>query len=159
DLIAAGQRCPGISAPVLAAQIDAESRWNPTATSPAGAQGIAQFMPGTWANWGRDYDGDGRADVMNPHDAIGSQADFMCALYEQVGKELADGAVAGDRLQLTLAAYNAGIGNVRKHRGIPPFTETQRYIKRILALVATYSLAPNVVDAGGGPAVSPDGTY
>lgn len=159
DVVAAGQRCAGVTAPLLAAQIDAESGWNPTATSPAGAQGIAQFMPGTWATWGKDYSGDGRADVMDPTDAIGSQADLMCALYDQAGAALADGTATGDRLQLALAGYNAGFGNVTKYGGIPPFTETQRYVKKILALVATYSLAPSAIDAGGGPAVSDDGTY
>lgn len=136
-----------------------ESLFDASAVSPAGAQGIAQFMPGTWATWGKDYSGDGRADVMDPTDAIGSQADLMCALYDQAGTALADGTATGDRLQLALAGYNAGFGNVTKYGGIPPFTETQRYVKKILALVATYSLAPSAIDAGGGPAVSDDGTY
>jgi len=44
----AAQTCPGITAPLLAAQLEQESGWNPSAVSPAGAQGLSQFMPGTW---------------------------------------------------------------------------------------------------------------
>lgn len=159
-LIAADDRCEGISAPVLAAQIEAESAWNAAAVSFAGAAGPAQFMPGTWASWGQDYSGDGIADVHDPADAVGSQASFMCSLYDQVGRALEAGTVRGDRLQLTLAAYNAGFGNVTKYAGVPPFPETQRYVERILAAIPRYtSLVPGAVDAGGGPAVSADGTF
>lgn len=159
-LQAASTRCEGISGPVLAAQIEAESNWNPAATSPAGARGIAQFMPGTWETWGKDYSGDGRADVLDPVDAIGSQADYMCHLHEWVGARLESRAISGDHLQLTLAAYNAGPGNVERAGGIPSFIETQRYVKRILATIPKYSGAPvGGVDAGGGPPVSSDGTY
>src|SRR5512139_2445880 len=65
----AGGTCAAAPASVLAAQLEAESSWNPAARSPAGAQGIAQFMPGTWRQWGRDADGDGRRSPWNPADA------------------------------------------------------------------------------------------
>jgi hypothetical protein len=137
----AGARCPdkGITAPVLAAQIDAESGWQPNAISPAGAQGLAQFMPGTWASWGTDYSGDGVADAFTAADAIGSQADFMCYLAEWVSSERQLGLITGDPLDLTLAAYNAGAGNVATYGGVPPFAETQGYITRIRGLIPTYS--------------------
>jgi Transglycosylase SLT domain/D-alanyl-D-alanine carboxypeptidase len=164
-VIAAGARCPGVSGPVLAAQIQAESGWAPSAGSPAGASGIAQFMPATWQSWGKDYSGDGVADVLNPTDAIGSQADFMCYLRGWVDAKLAAGVLKGDPLQLTLAAYNAGPGAVELAGGIPSFAETQQYVQRILSFIPTYTTTPQITGApggtsgaGGGPAVSADGT-
>ncbi|MFF8347933.1 transglycosylase SLT domain-containing protein [Cellulosimicrobium funkei] len=160
---AAGERCEGISGPVIAAQIEAESNWNPTATSSAGARGIAQFMPGTWASWGSDYSGDGVANVLDPLDAIGSQADYMCHLREWVDQRLEGGTVAGDPLHLTLAAYNAGPGRVQSAGGVPNITETRKYVERILANIPKYSQnaagGSGNYDTGGGPPVSSDGTY
>lgn len=159
-LLDAAGRCPGVSGPLLAAQIEVESGWNPAAVSPAGAQGIAQFMPGTWRTWGRDYSGDGVADPFNATDAIGSQADYMCHLRDLSDAGLASGAMSGDAVQLTLASYNAGPGAVAKHRGIPPFTETRRYVDRVLAAVAKYTLTGDDGQyEGQGPGVSADGTY
>lgn len=144
DVQIAGNVCPQISAALISAQIKAESNWNPNAVSPAGAQGIAQFMPGTWANVGIDGDGDGKADVFNPHDAIQTQGKYMCAQAALIQSYIDSGRIAGDIVHLTLAAYNAGIGNVLSFGGVPPFKETQAYIQRITAsLVAP---ATGVVD-------------
>jgi murein DD-endopeptidase MepM/ murein hydrolase activator NlpD len=135
----AGSICPAITAPLLAAQIQQESGWSPTTTSPAGARGIAQFMPATWAAVGKDYDGDGAADVTNPADAIPTEGQYMCDLHAQVAALIAHGAVTGDDISLTLAAYNAGIGAVRAAHGMPAITETQNYVASILRMVPTYS--------------------
>jgi len=67
-VIQAGSQCGQIVAPLIAAQLDVESSWNPNAVSPSGAQGLAQFMPGTWPSWGRDDDG--RTSPFDPGDAI-----------------------------------------------------------------------------------------
>lgn len=144
----AGQRCPTVTASIIAAQIEAESNWNPSVTSPVGAQGISQFMPGTWATWGKDYSGDGRADVRNPDDAIGSQADFMCSLASQVAQKIGTGIATGDVLDLTLAAYNAGLGNVITYKGIPPFPETTSYVSKIRDAAATKFTTEQISDAG-----------
>jgi hypothetical protein len=138
----AGQTCPGVPWTVLAAQGKVESNFNPAATSPAGAQGIAQFMPGTWASWGVDGNRDGRADPHDPDDAIPAQAHYTCALLEQVQ------GIAGDPLALMLAAYNAGPGAVRRHRGIPPYAETNAYVRKVLAVAASYG------DVNGNPTSS-----
>lgn len=122
----AAERCPAVPPEVLATQIWAESRWDPEAVSPAGAQGIAQFMPPTWEQYGIDADGDGKADVWNPVDAIHSAAELNCVNRKLVRE------VAGKRLHNTLAAYNAGFGAVRKYDGIPPFPETENYVQKIL---------------------------
>jgi hypothetical protein len=102
---------------VLAAQLYAESGFNPFATSGAGAQGIAQFMPGTARSYG----------LKNPYDpfaAIDAQAHLMSDLLRQFGK-----------VSLALAAYNAGSGAVEKYGGVPPFAETRGYVARILGLL------------------------
>ncbi|WP_275466750.1 transglycosylase SLT domain-containing protein [Streptomyces noursei] len=128
----AAKTCPELSVPMLAAQLDAESHWDPRADS-GQAQGIAQFHPSTWAEWGRDFTGDGKADVWNPADAIPAQGAYMCHLFKQVK------GVPGDPTQLALAAYNAGPGAVLKARGIPEIPETQNYVNRIEALIPKYT--------------------
>ena len=135
DLItSAAKRCPAVPVTVLAAQIAAESGWDPQATSPAGARGIAQFMPEVWRQYGIDANGDGKKSVWDPEDAITAAADLNCR-----NRALVKGA-AGDRLRNTLAAYNAGYAAVLKYDGVPPFPETQAYVDRILASAATVQL-------------------
>jgi len=106
-----------VSAALLAAQLEAESGFNPHAVSPAGAQGIAQFMPGTAAAYG----------LRDPFDApaaIDAQAHLMADLLAQFGST-----------QLALAAYNAGPAPVAACHCVPAFPETQAYVARILALM------------------------
>ena len=148
DVIRAGSICQVVTPSIIAAQIDQESNWNPKAGSSAGAQGIAQFMPSTWASAGKDGDGDGKADIWNPHDAIWSQGNYMCNLASQVETAKKSGKLTGDTLQLTLAAYNAGLGNVMKYGGIPPFTETKNYVTRIIGLAQSKYTASVGGDSG-----------
>lgn len=131
----AGALCPEIPSPVIAAQIEAESNWNPRAVSPVGALGLSQFMPGTWAAIGRDDDGNGIASPYDPGDAIMAQGRYDCQIVAQLR-----GKVPGELTQLALAGYNAGPGAVLQFGGIPPYPETQAYVPRILALAAKYSL-------------------
>lgn len=147
----AGRTCPGVTAPLLAAQIDIESGWDPRAVSPAGAQGLAQFMPATWAGHGIDGDGDGVRDPFNPADAIASQASFLCQLLAAV---TADRQLVGDPLDLALAAYNAGLGAVQRAGGVPPYPETQTYVQRVRELIARYA-----DPAGTAPGAGPRGTW
>ncbi len=127
----AAKLCPEVPPRVFAAQISAESSWDPSAQSGAGAQGIAQFMPKVWDQYGIDANNDGVASVWDPTDAIHSASLLNCVNRELV-KE-----VAGKRLENTLAAYNAGFNAVRKYDGIPPFPETETYVKRILDISKT----------------------
>ena len=115
-----------VGAALLAAQLKAESDFNPAERSPAGAQGIAQFMPGT----ARTY---GLRDPFDPEASIDAQAHFMHDLLRRFGS-----------VPLALAAYNAGPGRVAACGCVPPIPETQAYVARILALIA---------GAGSGPAV------
>jgi murein DD-endopeptidase MepM/ murein hydrolase activator NlpD len=137
-VIKAGSLCDVIKPAVIAAQIEAESNWNPNAQSPVGAQGISQFMPTTWPSWGKDEDGNGRASPFDPADAIMAQGRYDCALAEQVEGYKRRGQASGDTLDLTLAAYNAGPGAVQEYGGIPPYTETRNYVARIKSLIPKY---------------------
>lgn len=115
-IAAAAQRW-NVSAALLAAQLYAESGFNPFAVSPAGAQGIAQFMPGTARALG----------LANPFDAaraIDAQAHLMRDLLRELGS-----------VPLALAAYNAGPGAVGACGCVPPYPETQAYVARILGLL------------------------
>jgi len=106
-----------VSAALLAAQLMAESNFNPYASSPAGAQGIAQFIPSTAAAYGL-------RDPFDPAEAIDAQAHLMSDLLRQFGSP-----------QLALAAYNAGPAPVEECGCVPGYPETQAYVSRILALL------------------------
>lgn len=130
----AAKRCDVVPVEVLAAQIAAESGWDPMARSRAGAQGIAQFMPAVWDQYGVDGDEDGSVDVWNPVDAIHSAAELNC-----LNRRLVRDA-SGNRLRNTLAAYNAGFGAVLKYDGVPPYPETENYVAKVLASAKTIVL-------------------
>lgn len=115
-IVAAAQRS-NVQPILLAAQLKAESDFNPNSVSPAGAQGIAQFMPGTARSIGL-------ANPFDPRAAIFAQAKLMGALLRQFHS-----------IPKALAAYNAGPGAVTRYGGIPPYGETQAYVARILALM------------------------
>jgi hypothetical protein len=106
-----------VSSALLAAQLMAESNFNPYAQSPAGAQGIAQFIPSTAAAYGLH-------DPFDPEAAIDAQAHLMSDLLTQFGSP-----------QLALAAYNAGPAPVQACECVPAYPETQAYVTRILALL------------------------
>lgn len=155
----AGSMCPEESAPLIAAQIQTESAWNPAAVSPAGAQGIAQFMPGTWATWGKDYNHDGSANPFDPADAIPSQAALMCALFRDVNSAMGTGRIKrGSAKENALAAYNAGLGNVLSSAGFPTgIGETDAYVPRILALEIQFTATTTV--SGQWALPLPPGSY
>ena len=106
-----------VSGALLAAQLYAESHFNPFARSSAGAQGIAQFMPGTAVAYGLD-------DPFDADDAIDAQAHLMRDLLRSFGS-----------VPLALAAYNAGSARVQACGCIPAIPETQAYVANILALL------------------------
>ncbi|MFE9258403.1 NlpC/P60 family protein [Streptomyces sp. NPDC006879] len=128
-----GTLCPAVSPALLAAQLYQESGWNPQARSPADARGIAQFIPGTWAAHGIDGDGDGDRDIWDPADAIPSAASYDCTLATYVRK------VPGDPVANMLASYNAGAYAVIKYGGVPPYRETQNYVKVITTLAKSFA--------------------
>ena len=100
---------------LLKAIAKAESNFTPSATSSAGAMGVMQLMPSTAASLGI-------TDAYDPRENIMGGAKIISQHLEKYD---------GD-LSLALAAYNAGSGNVDKYGGIPPFEETQNYVKKVL---------------------------
>jgi Transglycosylase SLT domain/D-alanyl-D-alanine carboxypeptidase len=106
-----------VSAALLAGQLMAESNFDPYAGSPAGAQGIAQFIPSTAVAYGL-------RNPFDPAEAIDAEAHLMSDLIRQFGSP-----------QLALAAYNAGPAPVEACHCIPAIPETQAYVTRILALL------------------------
>lgn len=92
----------------------AESNFDPYAQSAAGAQGVMQLMPETARSLG----------VTNPFDARSNIMGGAKCLSDNLRRYDGD-------IDLTLAAYNAGSGNVAKYGGVPPFAETQNYIKKV----------------------------
>lgn len=99
---------------LLAAVAQVESGMNPSAVSPAGAQGLMQLMPGTAADLGV-------ADPFDPAQAVDGAARLLRSHLDRFGT-----------VELALAAYNAGAGAVSRHGGIPPYPETQAYVRRVL---------------------------
>ena len=116
DLVMRSATAAAISPALLAAVLKAESDFDPGAVSSAGAQGIAQFMPGTAR-------GMGVRDPFDPAQAIPGSARLIASGIREFGS-----------VPLALAAYNAGGGAVRRYGGIPPYAETQAYVARVMAL-------------------------
>jgi cell wall-associated NlpC family hydrolase len=132
-----GATCRAVSAPLLAAQAYQESGFDPNATSPAHARGIAQFLDSTWATHGVNTGHPGPPDVLNPQDAIAAMAKYDCELAD-----VTRNVPGSDRTALMLAAYNAGPEAVTTAGGVPAFAETQNYVRNIESLMASYTAAP-----------------
>lgn len=99
-----------------------ESRYNPRARSTAGAVGVMQLMPGTAQQLG----------VRNPHDVEQNVVGGTAYLRKQLER-------FGNNVPLALAAYNAGPGAVIKYGGIPPYRETQNYVRQIMQRLSATS--------------------
>ncbi len=107
---------------LLKAVIHAESGGNIYARSPKGAMGLMQLMPDT--AWDMNV-----KNPYNPHENIIGGAKYLKLMYERF---------SGDWIK-AIAAYNAGPEHVEKANGIPPFQETQDYVKKVTSLWKTYS--------------------
>lgn len=107
----------GVSPALLSAVAKQESGYKADAVSPAGARGLMQLMPGT-------AKGLGVTDSFDPAQAVDGAARMLRDLTTRFGST-----------ELALAAYNAGPGAVLKYDGIPPYAETQRYVKNIMSMI------------------------
>jgi hypothetical protein len=140
-VLRAGSLCAAISPAIIAAQDQVESGWNPDARSPAGAEGIAQFLPGTFPQWGS-------GSPFNPFDAIMAQGRYDCYLAGLTQQLVAAGQASGNVTDLALAAYNAGPGAIEAAHGVPVVAAA--YVHQIDTLAATkYSVAAVTGSAAG----------
>ena len=117
-----------INAQLIKAVITEESCFNNKALSKVGAQGLMQLMPDT-ASWLK---------VNDPHDPaqnLRAGVRYLAALHKEF-----------ESLELALAAYNAGPGNVRRYKGVPPFAETQAYISKVQANYRRYKAAHRLLN-------------
>lgn len=103
---------------LLRAVIKSESNFNPEAISKAGAKGLMQLVDTTASDMGVE-------DVFDPEQNLDGGAKYLRKLLDQFGDT-----------ELALAAYNAGPGTVKRYGGIPPYPETQNYVRNIMAELA-----------------------
>jgi soluble lytic murein transglycosylase-like protein len=115
ELIAVASKRNNIDPNVARSLIRVESRFNATAVSPKGAQGLMQLMPHTAASLG----------VKNPFDPAANVDGGLRYLRDLLARY-------NNNLVMALAAYNAGPERVRQYRGVPPYLETRAYILRVL---------------------------
>jgi hypothetical protein len=119
DLFSRAASRYGVDPSVLAAMASQESGFNSQAVSPAGAQGLMQFMPSTAKGLG--------VNALDPTSAIDGAARYLSSLTKQFGST-----------DLALAAYNAGPGTVSRYGGIPPYSETQNYVRSVMSKAEAY---------------------
>jgi hypothetical protein len=110
----------GVSAALLAGVAKTESDFDSSAVSSSGAQGLMQFMPATARSLG--------VDATDPASSIDGAARYLSSLTKQFGST-----------DLALAAYNAGPGTVQRYGGIPPYPETQNYVRKVNSAAEAWS--------------------
>ena len=118
--ITAAAQANGIDPALLAGLIQQESGFNPNAGSGAGARGLTQLMPGTAATLGV-------TDVLDPVQSINGGAKYLKQQLDTFGGDVTK----------ALAAYNAGPGAVQRFGGVPPYAETQNYVRTVQANAAS----------------------
>jgi soluble lytic murein transglycosylase-like protein len=121
-LIQQTARAYGVDAALVKAVMHAESAFNPYATSRKGASGLMQLMPATAERYGVD-------DIYDPVQNVRAGVHYL--------KELMH--LFDNKYHLVVAAYNAGENAVKEYKGVPPYTETRNYVKKVLRFKRRYS--------------------
>lgn len=119
--ITAAAKANGVDPALLAGLVKQESGFKPDAGSPAGARGLTQLMPATAAGLGVD-------NVLDPVQNLNGGAKYLKQQLDAFGGDVA----------LALAAYNAGPGAVKRFGGIPPYAETQNYVRIVQQNAASF---------------------
>lgn len=126
DTITRHARDNGLSPDLVRAVIQVESAYDQFAVSPKGAMGLMQLMPATATEFGVQ-------NPFHPDQNIGAGVKYLKQLLTRYD----------NKIELALAAYNAGPGNVEKYGDVPPFAETQNYVKKVTS--AAPSAPPNTI--------------
>ncbi len=122
DILEGAAKTNQVELALLKAVVHVESAFNPAATSPKGAKGLMQLMPATASVYGVKH-------VTDPAENVRAGSKHLAGLIRKY-----DGS-----LTLALAAYNAGEEAVSRYGGVPPYTETKDYVRRVLQLKARYA--------------------
>jgi soluble lytic murein transglycosylase-like protein len=121
SLVSEASQTTGVPQGLVNAVLMAESAGNPSAVSPAGAQGLMQLMPGTAS-------GCGIADPFDAQQNVHCGSSYLRSLLHRYH----------NNVTLAVAAYNAGPGAVDRYHGIPPYAETRAYVTRVLSAYRSY---------------------
>jgi soluble lytic murein transglycosylase-like protein len=124
SIIGEASRAHRVSPSLIRAVIHAESAFNPYAVSPKGARGLMQLIPDTARRFSVK-------NSFDPKENIYGGSKYLSWLLRRYG----------GNLKYAVAAYNAGEGSVDKYRGVPPYSETQNYVLKVLDLQRRYSIA------------------
>lgn len=124
----------GVDFALVKAVMRAESSFNPYAVSNKGARGLMQMMPETASRYGV-------RDIYNPSENIRAGVQHLKFLSEMFN----------NKLYLVIAAYNAGENAVKQHRGIPPYDETQHYVRKVMQYQRQYSPRPRYTTLAANP--------
>jgi cell wall-associated NlpC family hydrolase len=145
-VLQAGSQCAAAPPSVIAAQIQQESGWNPNAISPAGAEGISQFLPSTWPHWSQP----GQS-PFDPEAAIAAQGSYDCAIAETMSRAQTQGRLSKsiDLTSLMLAGYNAGPAAALSAHGIPQNGQTPVYVRSILDSAPDFAGATDTLSGAG----------
>jgi soluble lytic murein transglycosylase-like protein len=126
--ITAAATANGIDPALLAGLVKQESGFNPNAGSGAGARGLTQLMPSTAAGLGVNS-------VLDPVQSLNAGAKYLKQQLDTFGGDVTK----------ALAAYNAGPGAVQRFGGVPPYSETQNYVRIVQANAASFRTAPSEI--------------
>jgi cell wall-associated NlpC family hydrolase len=138
DMIKQAASEAGVSPALVKAVAKAESGFDPNSTSPAGAQGLMQLMPGTAS-------GLGVTNPLDPMQSLRGGARYLRQMLDRFG---------GD-VEKAVAAYNAGPNAVARYGGVPPFAETQAYVPRVLGYMRDFGGDPGSGLAAPTPTPAP----
>ncbi len=126
DLINQAAEAHNLDSALIASVIKAESNGDHKAVSHAGAKGLMQLIDSTASDLGVEH-------VFNPKENIMGGSRYLKKLYDKYGD-----------VKLALAAYNAGPGNVDKFGGIPPFKETENYVKKVMSNISEFNMTEKI---------------